>query len=112
MFNSSPELLLPVAYSQKGSYFVDLWMFPVLFSGIALRLTLQQLNKSITIQFHCYSSIYFYFFTVRCWNEFGTLVLGVIKLHTYNVLAATLRVLRFKQRNYTVSIFGQCILSE
>ena len=51
MFNSSPELLRPVPYAQKGSHFVDLWMFPALFSGIALRLTLQLLNKSITIQF-------------------------------------------------------------
>ena len=51
MFNSSPELLRPVPYCQKGSHYVDLWPFPVLFSGIALRLTLQLLNKSITIQF-------------------------------------------------------------
>ena len=59
MFNSSPELLCPVPYSQKGSHFVDLWMFPVLFSGIALRLTLQLLNKSITIQFqHLFLFLY------------------------------------------------------
>ena len=34
MFNSSPEMLRPVPYSQKGSHFVDLWVFPVLFSGM------------------------------------------------------------------------------
>ena len=64
MFSSSPELLRPVPYAQKGSHFVDLWMFPALFSGIALRLTLQLLNKSISLQFN--SSIDFYFFTVWC----------------------------------------------
>ena len=49
-----------VPYSQKGSHFVDLWMVPVLFSGIALRLTLQLLNKSITtIQFqHLFLFLY------------------------------------------------------
>ena len=55
----SPELLCPVHYPQKGSHFVDLWMFPALFSGIALRLTLQLLNKSITIQFqHLFLFLY------------------------------------------------------
>ena len=59
-FINQTLLLRPVPYFQKGSHFVDLWMFPVLFSGIALRLTLQLLNKSITIQFQLFQHLFLF----------------------------------------------------